>query len=164
MALSIRDYIIIKVVQVTHHQGDVRYGTSRGIQCSCMSLMSFTWTFYRSTGLWHKFDLDSILHKGDHLFKFTGKFRYLGMEDLPQEFLEENFSINVEFLKNKTGYITPGAYLISISEIAHGVQQIGAGALFIVNNYILDLIWGNILCIYLIFIVKMRMATCQVLV
>ena len=158
MALSIRDYIIIKVVQVTHDQGDVRYGTCRGIQCSCMSLM----TFYRSAGLWHKYDLDSILHKEDHLFKFTGKFRYLRMEDLPQELLEENSSINVEFLKNKTGFVTPGAYLISISEIVHGVQQIGAGALLIVNNYILDLIWGNILCIYLI--VKMRMAICQVLV
>ena len=30
MALSIRDYTIIKVVQATHHQGDVIYGTSRG--------------------------------------------------------------------------------------------------------------------------------------
>ena len=31
MALSIRDYTIIKVVPTTHHQGDVRYGTNRGI-------------------------------------------------------------------------------------------------------------------------------------
>ena len=31
MALSIRDYTIIKVVQATNNQDDVRYGTSRGI-------------------------------------------------------------------------------------------------------------------------------------
>ena len=56
--------------------------------------------------------------------------------------------------------ITPGAYLISISEIVNYVQQIGADALLIVNNYILGLIWGN----DLIFIVKMRMAIYRVLV
>ena len=38
MSLSIRDYAPMKVVQGSHYQGDVRYGGSRGIQCSCMSL------------------------------------------------------------------------------------------------------------------------------
>ena len=33
------------------------------------------------------------------------------MEDLPQKFLLENSSINVEFLENKTKKITAGAYL-----------------------------------------------------
>ena len=41
MALTIGDYtiLIFKLVQATHYQGDVRCGTSRGRQCSCMSLM-----------------------------------------------------------------------------------------------------------------------------
>ena len=52
-------------------------------------------------GLGDKFDLDSILGKGDRLFKFIGKFKYLGVEDLPEEFLIENCSMTVEFLKNK---------------------------------------------------------------
>ena len=33
MALGMRDCTIIKVVQATLHQGDIRYGTSRVIQC-----------------------------------------------------------------------------------------------------------------------------------
>ena len=111
MALSSRDYTIIKVVQETHHQGDVRYGASRGIQCSCMSLVSVSW---KSPGLCDKFDLDSILGKGDQLFKFIGKFSYFGMEELPQEFSIENCTINVEFLENKTGEITAGVYLLFI--------------------------------------------------
>ena len=102
MALSVRDYTIIKVVQATHHQGNVKYGISRGIQYSCMSLMSINWTLFRSPGLWDKFDFDWILGKGDQLFKFMGKFRYLGMEDLPQEFLVENSSINMEFLESNS--------------------------------------------------------------
>ena len=91
-----RDYTIIKVVQATHHQGDVkygistgRYGISTGIQCSCMSLVSLRWTLFKSSALCDKFDLDWILGKGDQLFKFIGKFRYLGTDDLPQEFLTE---------------------------------------------------------------------------
>ena len=93
MVLSIRDYTIIKVVQATHHQGDVRYDSSRGIQCSCMSLMSITWTLFRSPGLWDKFD--SILGKGIICLNLLENFRYLGMEDLTKEFLVENFAINV---------------------------------------------------------------------
>ena len=70
------------------------------------------------------------------------------MEDLPQGFLVENSSINVEFLENKTGEITTGAYLIPISETVNGIQQIGAGALLIASNYVSDLTWGNV-CVYL---------------
>ena len=33
MALSIRDYITVKVVQATFHQGNIRYGAFTGIQC-----------------------------------------------------------------------------------------------------------------------------------
>ena len=98
---------------------------------------------FRSPGLWDRFDSDSMLGKGDQLFKFIGKFRYLRMEDLPQEFFVEITSINMEFLENKTGEITAGAYLISISEILNGVQQIRAGSLLIASNYILGLIAGN---------------------
>ena len=68
-----------------------------------VSLMSVTWTLFRSPGLREIFDLDSILGKGDQLFRFIGNFRYLGMEDLIQELLVENSSINVEFLENNTG-------------------------------------------------------------
>ena len=84
MALSVRDYTIIKVVQATHHQGDVRYGASRFVQSSYISLISMSWILFKSPGLlWDKFDLDSILGKVDQLFKIISKFRYLGMEGLP---------------------------------------------------------------------------------
>ena len=70
------------------------------------------------------------------MFKFIGKLRYLRLEGLAQEFLVENSSANVKLLQNKIGEVTAGAYLISISEIVNSVQQIGAGALFIVKSYI----------------------------
>ena len=51
------------------------------------------------------------------------------MQDLPQEFLTENSSVNVEFWENKKGEITAGTYLLSIAETVNGVQQIGTSAL-----------------------------------
>ena len=43
----------MKVVQATHHQGDIRYGMS----------------FFKSESIWDSFNLDCILQKGDLLFK-----------------------------------------------------------------------------------------------
>ena len=96
--------------------------------------MPVTWALFTSPVIWDTFDLDCIIGKENQLFKSIGKFRYLGMEDLPHKFWVENSSINVKFLENKTREITAGAYLISISGIVNGVQQIGADVLAIANN------------------------------
>ena len=57
----------MKVVQVTPHQGDIRYGMSRCMQCSSMSLMLVCWTLFKSVSKWDSFDLDLTLQKGDLL-------------------------------------------------------------------------------------------------
>ena len=93
----------MKVVQATHHQGDVRYGMSRGIQCSCISLMSVCWTLLKSVSIWDSFDLDFTIQKEDLLFKSLNNYRYLEVKGLSQEFFIENSSINVEFLNIRTG-------------------------------------------------------------
>ena len=78
----------------------------RCMKYSCMYLMSVTWKLFRSSGLWDNFKLDSILAKGDQLFIFITKFRYLGLEDFPQELLVETSSINAELLESRTGEIS----------------------------------------------------------
>ena len=77
MALSNFDTRVMKVVLVTHHQGDISYEMLRGVQCSCMSLMSVCWTLFKSTSIWDSFDLDCILQKGNLLFKSLNNYRYL---------------------------------------------------------------------------------------
>lgn len=42
-------------------------------------------------------------------------FRYLQVEDLPHRFLIDNCLIDVDFLENRTGEITNGAYSVSIT-------------------------------------------------
>ena len=78
--------------------------------------------------MWDSFDLDCILQKRDLLFKYLNNYRYLEMKNLPQE-----------FLNNRRGEITVGTYLVYITEIVSDCQQIGSGALLIINNYIIAL-------------------------
>lgn len=65
-----------------------------------MSVISGTWTLFRSPGLWEKYDVDCILAKGNQLLKFISKFRYLGIKDLPRKFFTYNSSVKVEFPEN----------------------------------------------------------------
>ena len=52
-----------------------------------------------------------MISKWDQFFKFIGKFRYLGMVDLPQEFFIENCPINMEYLDINAGETTSGEYM-----------------------------------------------------
>ena len=79
-----------------------------------MSLISVSCTLFNFPD---KFNLDSKLSEGDQLIKLIAKLRYLRMEDLPQEFLMKNFSLNAEILKNESREIENGAYLLSCAEI-----------------------------------------------
>ena len=80
MALRIRDYTIIKVVQVTTKVllDMLHLGVYSAHICLLCQLLG-------------------------HCLDLLVKFRYLAMEDQPQEFQVESSSINVEFLENKTG-------------------------------------------------------------
>ena len=98
-----------------------------------MSLISVSYTLFKSPGLWDKVDLDCILGKDDQLFNFIDKFRYIGMKDLTQEFLIESSYVNVEVLENKTGEIRAGAYLLSIAEVVNSAQQTGLYLLLIIT-------------------------------
>ena len=90
------------------------------------------------------------------MLKFIAKCRY-------RPSVRVNFSINIEFLENKIREITARESLIAILESVNGVQKIESGALIIVSNYILILIWRKIY-IYLIVIVKMRKAIYPVMI
>lgn len=50
-----------------------------------------------------KFDLDGISGKEDPLLTYLDRFRYVGLKDIPQEFVTESFSLNVKFLEKYYG-------------------------------------------------------------
>ena len=93
-----RSLYMSKIDQGTHHQVDICYGTTAGIQCLCISLMVACWSLIKSMSRWDSNYLDWILRKGDELFKSLSKFRLLGVEDLPTKMEIYSHSINIALL------------------------------------------------------------------
>ena len=49
------------MVEASHQQADARYdGASRGIQCSCIPLMSNSWDFIETSIIYHAFGIYMI--------------------------------------------------------------------------------------------------------
>ena len=59
-------------------------------------------------------DLDFILKREDQLYKSLNKFRYLSVDDLPNQVFAEVHAVDVELLELKKGEITMKTYLISL--------------------------------------------------
>ena len=134
-----RSIHISKIAQGTHYQGDIRYGSTAGIQCLCISLMAVCWSLIKSTSRW-----DSngwILRKVDELFKSLNKFKLLGAEDLPTKIEIYSHSVDIALLDNRTGEITSSIYMTSIGDIVGNYYNLGNGALLIINGYALEVIW-----------------------
>ena len=129
--LSIRDYTVIKLVQVTRHQDDITYGMCRGMQCSCISLIPVSLDLQVN---W----ISSIFDQRENFHKSIEKFRKDESDRrLATRVLTKNCSMNVEILENEAQGITI-CYLLQ--KLENSVQKIRAGALLIVDNYVLGLI------------------------
>ena len=139
----IKKHQITEVLKASHHQANARYGETAGIQCACMTLMAICLTIFKDVHVWESYDLDYILEQGDRIFKDLRMFRLLGIDDLPQNFAVEGTPVVVEFLDNRTGEITLNAYLISVTDIVTSCTNIGTGALLIIRDFTLALIWGE---------------------
>ena len=90
-----------KLVRATHHQGDLRYGATVGIQYSCASLMSVCWNTVISVATWDGTDLDMILENGDRLFKSLNQYRLLGVDDLPRTVNIYSYSVDNFFIRQQ---------------------------------------------------------------
>ena len=134
---------MIKIAQVTHHQGDIRYGSTAGIQCLFISFIAVCWSLIKSISRWDSNDLDRILRKGDELFKSLNKFKLLGVEDLPTKIGIYSHSTDIALLENRSGEITSSICMTSIGDIVGNCSNLGNGALLIINGYALGVIWGK---------------------
>ena len=134
---------IQKIVQCTHNQGDILYGSTAGIQCLCISLMAACWSLIKCLSRWDNNELDRILRKSDALFKSLNKFELFGVEDLPTKTEIYSHSIDIALLEKRTGEITSSTYMTSIGDIVGNNSNLGDGALIIINGYALGVIWGK---------------------
>ena len=59
----------VKLIQGSFHQGNERFGSTAGKQCTCCALFSLTLSVVKNPGSWDKRDIDYIVESGDQNLK-----------------------------------------------------------------------------------------------
>ena len=150
--------VLADVVQTgRHHQGDIPYRATAGIQCSCMSFMSLFCRILKTIARWDTDDLDKILQNGDSLFKSLSIFRLLGVDHLPAELKICDQVVRIELLENKTGDNNPKYISYFINRNSSSFNT-GNGALFFVTPLTNEAVLLNCFFLHLSFFVR----TCEI--
>ncbi|XP_057302950.1 uncharacterized protein LOC130637935 [Hydractinia symbiolongicarpus] len=98
---------ILKTIQGSFHQGDVRLGTFTGTQCMCNSLFAIVWSALKKVSFWNPGDLDHILSEGTKWYTNLGYTnQYLSASELPNSLVLENEVIQIQSLENVSHIIT----------------------------------------------------------
>ena len=114
----------------------------RGIQCSCMSILSVCWPLFKFISIWDSFDLDCILQKGIFWLNLSIITDILGWKTYHRSFYWKFVNkCTISRYKNRRD----NCYSISCvySEIVNDCQQKDTRAQLISNNYLLGLLWGK---------------------
>ena len=83
-------HLPVSSVIATFHQGNEKFGETRGTQCSCISLFAIVFSAFKNVAYFNSNDLEYILEQGDALYKTIGSHDFLSCPDLPREFMVEN--------------------------------------------------------------------------
>ena len=98
---------IRKVVQASHHQDDIIYGSSSaGKQCTANAYFAIIFSSIKRVGLWKSFDLDYVLEQGDKIFKKVcedkKRYEYLAADELPFNFPLKGTNVSARRLAHES--------------------------------------------------------------
>ena len=144
---GLRNFAINKVVQESHHQGDMRYGEdSAGRQCTANAHFAIVFSAIKSVRLWKSFDLDNVLEQGDKIFKDVcnarGVLEALVNDELPLNLQIEGASISVTRLALESNLFSERNNLFE-NYIHYSPSEKGNGAIFTCAGYSIATIWSN---------------------
>ena len=131
---------ILKFVQGNFNQGDERFHESRGIQCSCMTIVSICMTKVRKPTIWKELDLDFVLTQGDNLFKSTGINRMLYSDELPKVFDLENSKFVIEFPRTDDKFISDEGKLAKFIDKDFFFLSEISGAIIFLKDYCISVL------------------------
>ena len=102
-----RPFAIRKVVQTSHRQGDIRYGSdSAGKQCTANAYFAIIFSSVERVIIWNSFDLDYVLKQGDKIFKMFAKikklYEYLAVDELTLNFPLERTNVSAGRLAHES--------------------------------------------------------------
>ena len=135
-------YSILKVVQGSFNQANLKFGETAGRQCACNTLFSIAWSVIRQVGLWNSSDLDFILNEGDKIYKGLHIGTFISADELPQCINIENNEIYVEKLRFHQGTILKHSVNFLRNSYESNINN-GNGFLLFINGFTLSVIWSN---------------------
>lgn len=66
----------------SYRQGDIRFGSTMGQQCSCIALFTLCWSTVRKVSVWYSYDIDNIVNVSNFFYNMMGISMYLTADDL----------------------------------------------------------------------------------
>ena len=131
-----------KSVIGTFNQADTKFGVTAGVQCMCNALFSLCWANIKKVSIWKTFDLDNVLNRGDQLYKTFNITEFLSIPDLPNEFVIEEHTFQVNLIYNETGLLSQNS-IGFISKSYNSLQDTGTGLIFLINGFTFSVIWSK---------------------
>ena len=131
---------ILKVVQVSFHQGHPKFAHIAGLR---NSLYALCWYIVKRVTVCTTWEVDYILENCDGLFKTLNSNHALNVDELPQELNIDGCPLRVTMLKNETGImiiVDPLHFL----KVSHEEKlNTGIGVIFFINGYTFAIIWSK---------------------
>ena len=56
----------------SYRQGDIRFGSTMGQQCSCIALFTLCWSTVRKVSVWYSYDIDNIVNVSNFFYNMMG--------------------------------------------------------------------------------------------
>ena len=88
---------MIKSVQGSLHQAELRFGNSDGTQCTCCGLVSVCFSLVKNPGKWLSTDLDFIVVNRDEKYNTLNKVGHNLFDELPTQISLFNTNIDIKF-------------------------------------------------------------------
>ena len=86
----------LTVIKASFNQGNDKFGHTKGIQCSCISLFAVSFSVFKNVARWTCHDLEYIVEQGDALYKSTGSTNFLSCPELPRNLYIEGFQVTID--------------------------------------------------------------------
>ena len=130
-----------KAVLGTFDQGNPKYGTTAGIQCTSNAFIASCFSVVKRVSIWKSFDLDYILDQGDKLMKLLEARGNLCIDQLPLSVDIERFKIRAQKLMLYSDLFNSVDLFFHYKCLSS--DEIGNGAIFTCAGTSIALIWNK---------------------
>lgn len=127
-------YTVLKCTKASFNQAHEKFGETRGIQCTCISLFDICFSLFKQVSRWDKTDIDYVIEKGDFLYKTQNTQNFLSCDELPRTVIVEHVESDIQFFENRSGILQGELPHFNRLTLFNNLQQEFSGILFLISG------------------------------